>query len=77
MPAEKTIAGLVLEKIPLLLLAIPRGIVASIGQNSLPQDILFDTSLQFRLMNTVTVYVVYLRNMIWPSDLATLYPMFP
>jgi len=72
----RTIGGLVAEKIPLFLLSIVFGVIGFIGQDALPQDNLFDTSLRFRAMNTVTVYMVYLRKLIWPSDLATLYPVY-
>ena len=74
--APTTILWLILEKIPLFAIAIACRIVGYLGQETLPQDNLFDTSLGFRFMNTVTVYMVYLRKMMWPTDLATLYPVF-
>lgn len=64
---------LIVEKIPLLLLSIlfavaqmaaDRGGLISLEKTTLPQ----------RLGNAVVSYAVYLRQMVWPADLAVFYP---
>jgi protein O-mannosyl-transferase len=78
---EKTISKksetlqLVLEKVPLFLLAIGLSIV-TVHFQKITGGVKFMGmfSLQTRLTNTVVSYLEYLGKMVWPSDLSILYP---
>ncbi len=66
---------LVLEKLPLASLAIASCVVTyyvqrSWGAMSLGQEV----SLGQRAANAVVSYVVYIGRLVWPSDMAVLYP---
>lgn len=71
----RSIVYLVFEKLPLLACSVAVGLYASHGQLTVPEENIYDTSLGFRSMNAVTSYFVYLRKMLWPSDLGMLFPM--
>jgi len=64
-----------LEKIPLLLLAIASSIVTYIAQQKEGSVVSFHL-LPFhrRLANAVVAYALYVRKAFWPSDLAAFYP---
>jgi tetratricopeptide (TPR) repeat protein len=64
---------LILEKLPLLALAVASCAVTLLAQRSAMQPVA-RISLPLRLGNAVVSYVDYLRQMFWPSDLAILYP---
>lgn len=65
---------LVLEKLPLFGLAIASGVITLYAQQ---QAIQFADhfSLPLRLENAAISYVVYVRQMFWPTNLAVLYPL--
>ncbi|HKV42299.1 MAG TPA: tetratricopeptide repeat protein [Blastocatellia bacterium] len=66
---------LVLEKIPLMLLATASSIITIIAQRrSGAVDSLQAYSPLNRIENAVVSYVIYLEDMIWPRGLAVFYP---
>jgi Tfp pilus assembly protein PilF len=69
---SRMVWGLMLEKVPFLLLAAADGIITL----KLQRD--FGTITRFplgvRVENAIVSYAVYLEKMIWPSRLAVLYP---
>ncbi len=68
-------AGLILEKIPLLLLAAVCAVVTYRAQDAAGALLLNRTSpLPVRLGNAVDSVVAYLRALLWPVDLAHYYP---
>jgi Flp pilus assembly protein TadD len=67
------IRGLILEKLPLLGLAIVSCVITLFAQTGAMQPVA-RISLPLRLGNAVVSYVDYLRQMFWPSDLAIFYP---
>lgn len=67
------IRGLILEKLPLLGLAVGSCVATLFAQTGAMQPVAKIT-LPLRLGNAVVSYVDYLRQMFWPSDLAILYP---
>jgi tetratricopeptide (TPR) repeat protein len=71
-----SLVWLVLEKIPFLALSLASSITTYMVQRSAGAMAYADTlSPNARMMNVVTSYVVYLRKLIWPVDLALLYPL--
>lgn len=74
--ATATLARLVTEKLPLLMMSVALSLVTFLGYHSsgvLPT--LQERSPIFRLSNAVVSYVAYLGKMVWPTDLAITYPM--
>ncbi|MEN6355752.1 MAG: tetratricopeptide repeat protein [Armatimonadota bacterium] len=66
---------LVLEKAPLVLLALGASIVTILTQRSSGAMDEFNIyPLGMRAANAVFSYIVYLRKMIWPNDLIAFYP---
>jgi len=61
---------LILEKIPLLALSGAACMVTMVVQ----KDNIVPAPLALRIGNATVSYVVYLRQMFWPADLAVLYP---
>ena len=69
------ISRLIWEKIPFLTLAIVSCVVTYMAQNrggSVQSIQLY--SVQSRIINALVSYIEYLEKMIWPSNLAVLYP---
>ena len=66
---EKIIA-LVLEKIPFAFFATASAVGTVLAQ----QRTIIEFPLLLRLENAIISYVIYLRQLIWPVDLAVLYP---
>jgi len=66
---------IVVEKIPLLIIALAAGLVAYIFQQEMGAVApLADISLGIRIANTLVAYAGYIQDMLWPVDLAVLYP---
>ncbi len=66
---------LVLEKVPLLLMSFADSWVTIVAQRSGNAFRgLEKVQLPFRLENAVLSLVLYLRRLVWPNDLAVLYP---
>jgi len=73
--SQSRIAGLIIEKIPLLILSAAASVVALITQRS--AEALTPLSiypLGIRLANASVSSIVYIRQMIWPSGLAFYVP---
>lgn len=67
---------LVLEKLPLLALSLVSVYLAYLCQKSMDAVVSLEShSWGARLANAAQSYVLYLRNMVWPVNLATLYPL--
>ncbi|MDD5168709.1 MAG: tetratricopeptide repeat protein, partial [Syntrophales bacterium] len=67
--------GLVIEKLPLLILALLAGITVFLVQ--LKSGVLHNLNpfpLGIRIENTVVSYITYLVQMLWPVNLAVFYP---
>jgi tetratricopeptide (TPR) repeat protein len=63
------------EKVPFLALSAVSSVVTVIAQKSGAAIGSLDTlPLKIRLANAVVSYVIYMRKMIWPHDLAAFYP---
>ena len=68
-----TLNHLLLEKLPLLGLAVASGVVTLYAQRSALQS--FERiSFGLRVGNALISYVMYMGQMFWPSGLAVLYP---
>lgn len=65
--------GLILEKLPLLALAAASCAVTFFAQTIAIRPLAF-ISLPVRMGNALTATVAYLRQLVWPSGLAVLYP---
>jgi protein O-mannosyl-transferase len=69
---------LVIEKIPLLLISLIASVLTVIAQKAYGTVAsLQSIPLSTRLANAVTGYAVYLKQSVWPSNLAVLYPTAP
>jgi Flp pilus assembly protein TadD len=74
----KTWRQLILEKVPLLLLAAGGSLVTAVLQmrgGAIPS--LAEVPLQSRLLNAVVSYWRYIEKIIWPVDLSVIYPLRP
>ena len=75
-PAYRSLGRLVLEKVPLLALALTSVYLSYLCQSSMDAVVSLEAhSLGARLANACQSYVLYLRNMVWPVNLAILYPL--
>ncbi len=78
-PLERTrrlsFRSLLLEKVPLLALAVASSVVTFLVQRRTGAMQLMDAvDLRSRVANAIVAYVGYIGKMFWPSDLAVLYP---
>ena len=64
---------LILEKIPLLLLAVASSIITLVAQRAASVSLL-SAPLSSRIGNALISLAIYLRQFFWPSDLAAFYP---
>ncbi len=69
----KRVVRLLIEKIPLLLLAGAACVVTFVAQAEAMQPLEL-TPLPWRIANALVAYAVYLRQSFWPTGLAVLYP---
>jgi tetratricopeptide (TPR) repeat protein len=70
-----TVPLLLLEKLPFFALAAASSLITFLVQrNSGAMRSLAEIPLNLRLANGLVSYVVYLRRMVWPADLAVFYP---
>ena len=66
---------LVLEKVPLLTLAVVSSVATFIVQErGGAMELLKSYSLQTRIINAFVAYIEYIVNMVWPVELVVLYP---
>jgi tetratricopeptide (TPR) repeat protein len=73
--SKQPLSRLVIEKLPLFALAIFSSCITIYVQKEEALHTLEVTSLSFRIANALVAYLRYLGKMIWPSDLAVLYPL--
>lgn len=74
--AKRSVAGLIAEKLPLFALAAVGCAVAVVGQQRL--NAIQSSSavpLAMRVGNAVVAYSTYLGKLIWPANMAPLYPL--
>src|SRR5437016_464106 len=69
---NEKIISLILEKIPFALFAAASAVATVLAQHG--QIDTFGFSLPLRFENAIVSYAIYLRQLIWPVDLAVLYP---
>src|SRR5437588_848289 len=69
---KEKLISLVLEKIPFGLFAAASAVATVLARHG--QIDTFGFSLSLRLENAIVTYAIYLRQLIWPVDLAVLYP---
>lgn len=70
--------GLILEKVPLLVLAAASSIVTVLVQSRASAvETLGQISLTYRLANVIDSYVQYIRQTLWPAAMAAFYPYTP
>ena len=69
---KEKIIWLLLEKIPFALVAAGSAVATVLAQHG--QIDTFGFSLPLRFENAIVSYAIYLRQLIWPVDLAVLYP---
>ena len=69
---KEKIIWLLLEKIPFALFAAVSAVATVLAQHG--QIDTFGFSLPLRFENAIASYAIYLRQLIWPVDLAVLYP---
>jgi protein O-mannosyl-transferase len=69
-------AGLLWEKLPLFALALASSVVTVIAQRRGGAMVRVDlVPLPVRATNAIVAYAQYIRKMLWPVDLAAMYPM--
>ncbi|MCE9565405.1 MAG: glycosyltransferase family 39 protein [Planctomycetes bacterium] len=67
---------LIIEKLPLFALSVASGLWTSVVmRGGTVRHIGGEASTGERIANALVSYVVYLRKMVWPNDLAVLYPI--
>jgi protein O-mannosyl-transferase len=77
-PERKSVKFILAEKIPLLGIAAAAALVTILAQDAGGALSHGDTgSLLVNVGNGILSYVKYLRNMVWPADLALFYPLEP
>ncbi|HKO56782.1 MAG TPA: hypothetical protein VJ276_12980 [Thermoanaerobaculia bacterium] len=75
-PLRRLNTAAVKEKIPLFVLCVVGAIVAVIGQRNLNAVQTAEAlPLGDRLANAVVAYAKYLGKLVWPTDMAAIYPM--
>lgn len=75
-PEPKPFTSLVLEKLPLFILAIGSSIITYFVQKK-SGALNIDTPLTLNMGNAVISYVRYIAKMFWPHPLAAIYPFNP
>jgi Flp pilus assembly protein TadD len=67
--------GVVLEKLPLLAIALAAAAITFLAQRSSGAVATLEAlPLAYRLQNAAVVYAAYLWSLLWPTDLAVFYP---
>jgi len=70
---SSTVRGLIVEKLPLAALCLMSSVVTFMAQSP-ARATLGDLPLRIRLANAVLAYATYLKKLVWPTDLAVIYP---
>jgi tetratricopeptide (TPR) repeat protein len=73
--AKSPLSRLVIEKIPLFAVALLSSCITIYVQKAEALHTLEVTPLSYRIANALVAYLRYLGKMVWPSDLAVLYPL--
>ncbi len=74
---KQKISFLIVEKVPLFVLsAISCGFALYVGNAINSLGSLDDISLTKRITNAIFSYLIYLKNLFWPTELAFYYPYF-
>jgi len=73
--AVEPLPRLVLEKLPLLALSLLSSWVTVLVQSGEALNTLEATPLSLRISNALLAYLRYLGKLVWPADLAVLYPL--
>ena len=68
-----SLTRIVLEKLPLLAMAVGAGVMTLLAQVIEQEPLLRHPPLQTRILNACLAYTGYLRKTLWPADLAPLY----
>jgi len=72
---QKRVPRLVVEKLPLFIPAAAISVVTIAGQSQIGTLSSWEgLSLGIRVANAVAAYGIYIKKMLWPMDLAVLYP---
>ncbi len=71
--STSSLRGLIVEKIPLFVLAIGSAVATLIAQRGGILEVA-RLPLSWRIGNAATVYLIYIWQMIWPKNLAVIYP---
>ncbi|MCZ6878145.1 MAG: tetratricopeptide repeat protein, partial [Acidobacteria bacterium] len=72
---QKRVPRLVVEKLPLFIPAAAISVVTIVGQSQIGTLSSWEgLSLGIRVANAVAAYGIYIKKMLWPMDLAVLYP---
>jgi tetratricopeptide (TPR) repeat protein len=75
-PGKISIAGLFVEKLPLLALSAASSVITLIAQSRGGAVATLDSvPLSERLVTAAVAYGIYIRQMFWPANLAPLYPL--
>lgn len=73
---QRSVTTLILEKVPLLLIALAAGTMTSAAQRAAGALVSFDAlPLTQRIVNAAWSYVAYLGMTLWPTRLAPFYPL--
>ena len=72
-PVSSTVTRLLLEKIPLVALALAVCVATVLSQSN-ALNAARDWPLRWRVDNAILTVWIYLRQMVWPFDLAVFYP---
>lgn len=70
---QKTWKELIVEKIPMFFVAAGVSYIALISQSK--GGSVAELPVMVRVANALTSYLVYLKKLIWPGDLAVIYPL--
>ncbi|HEU5399931.1 MAG TPA: hypothetical protein VFU86_01165 [Terriglobales bacterium] len=75
---EGSVVTLIVEKVPLLLMSVASAALTIIGQRTAQaMSSLSTVPVAMRLEQALVSYVIYLRKLFWPADLAAFYPYRP
>ncbi len=69
-----SLARLITEKIPLLAMSATAAFLTTLGPGGTNDEMMAKLSGSWRMANALTAYAIYLRQTVWPTGLACLYP---
>lgn len=72
---EPAFKRMILEKIPMIVLAVPIGLITIVAEQNAGAFVTIESfPLDLRIANALISYVRYIGKMFWPFDLAIFYP---